>query len=153
MLLRVISDRAIAALVMSGHNRQWLTFSAVSFIVNLALDLLLIPPLGMIGAALSTMAVNIFLLIALAAAIWQRLGIRLFERSLLVFIPIALVSVVVGRLPAALGWLPPPLLDLVVYTAVAGGVCALLTWRFILPPDERGLVVVFMRRLTRVWDK
>lgn len=149
LVLRVISDRAIAVLVLSGHNRQWLAYSTVSFVVNLILDLLLIPPLGMIGAALSTVVVNLFLLIALRQALWARFRIHLFNRAIAIALAIMLVSVGAGLLPTLLNWTLPRLPAVVVTSMISGGVCLLLLWRLILTDEERSLLADLLRRKTR----
>lgn len=149
MLLRVISDRAIAVLVLNGHNGQWLTFSTLSFILNLILDLLLIPVLGAVGAALSTGVVNLFLLVTLDWAVRVRFGIALFSRAAAFALLIGAVSIGVGALPALLGADLPPIFDLIVYGVLAGGTCLTLLWRFILTGDERDMLIRAARLLVR----
>ncbi len=149
MLLRVISDRAIGLLVMSGYNRRWLIFSSAFSALNVALDALLIPRWGMVGSALGTVIVNIFLLIALERTTATHLQVRLFNVSFLWFMPIALVSAGIGLLPFWLGLRFSDLLDLLVFALLSSGAFALLVWRFALPDDEKALLTSAFEQLTQ----
>jgi O-antigen/teichoic acid export membrane protein len=147
-LLRVISDRAIALLVMAGHNRQWLTYTTIVFLINIVLDLLLIPIFGTVGAALSTAIVNVFLLIALAFTIWKRVRVRLMSMSIVWFIPAGLVGMSVGSVPQWLGLPMSPLVRMVLFSILSFITLLVFSWLFILNKEEQALLSQVFRRLS-----
>ncbi|WP_338113709.1 flippase [Thiococcus pfennigii] len=67
---------------MTGHERDTLRGVAIAAVANVALGLVLIPPLGLEGAALATAATLIIWNLLLRQAVWRRIRIETMAFSL-----------------------------------------------------------------------
>ncbi|WP_265517555.1 lipopolysaccharide biosynthesis protein [Nitratireductor luteus] len=74
---------AESMLTMSGHQNVCAGIYAVTLAINIGLNILLIPVLGLWGAALATAIAMIFEATALAFIVWRKLGI-----VMAVFLPV-----------------------------------------------------------------
>ncbi|MEM9630190.1 MAG: oligosaccharide flippase family protein [Pseudomonadota bacterium] len=83
VLARASVGPADALLSMTGHQRTCAGIYAVTFAVNVVLNLLLIPALGLMGAAIATCIAIIFEATALALAAKRKLNVTTFVLSLL----------------------------------------------------------------------
>jgi O-antigen/teichoic acid export membrane protein len=62
-------------LTMSGNQNICAAVYALTLAVNVGLNLLLIPAMGLWGAAIATSAAMVFEAIALSLTVWRKLGI------------------------------------------------------------------------------
>ena len=76
LLLRCIHGPVALLLTMTGHERDTASVFAAAGVANIVLNALLIPPLGMEGAALSTSLAGIGAAVAMAVLVGRRVGIR-----------------------------------------------------------------------------
>jgi len=81
-------------LVMSGHPQRWLGLSTVSFALNVLLCVLLIPKLGLLGAALAMMASVMMLFGGGLAQVHSLLGLCPYDRRYIKGITAALVALI-----------------------------------------------------------
>jgi len=73
--VNVITGSVGFVLMMCGYERLWRNNLALCAFINLAMNYLLIPPLGAIGAAIATATTLIFQNLIAAGLVWWRLGI------------------------------------------------------------------------------
>jgi O-antigen/teichoic acid export membrane protein len=76
LLVRASVGPAESILTMAGEQRICATVYAAVFALNVVLNFLLIPPLGLAGAAIATASAIAIEALALAIVIHQRLGFR-----------------------------------------------------------------------------
>ena len=135
-------------LIMAGHQRATLLNGIPAVALNLALSFLLIPSLGVTGAALANgvamVAANVIGLLQVRALIGIHPFDRAFLRPLLAGLPCAGVVALVGLVP-----LPP--LPLGLLAGVLGGAAFLLALRGLgLDADDRVVVDAVMRKVRRI---
>ena len=101
MSAEVLAGPALLALLMGGRSRRILAITALGFVVNLTLNLKLIPIWGMTGAALAWTA-SIVLVNTLALGQIHRLwGISPFDRTFLLVVTSAALCYGCGGLIGA----------------------------------------------------
>jgi len=83
VLARASVGPADALLTMTGHQKTCAVIYMVTFLANVLLNLLLIPPLGLAGAAIATSCAILFEATALALAAKRKLNITTFVVPLL----------------------------------------------------------------------
>ncbi len=70
-------------LIMSGHERRWLAIGGAGLLLSCVLNWMLIPPLGVVGAALGTALSLAAMFGAAVVTVRRRLGIWPYDRRLL----------------------------------------------------------------------
>ena len=132
-------------LIMTGHQTAWLRLSTVVLVVNLLLNLTLVPRWGMIGAAIAT-AVTVGGLFTISLLIVHH-SLRLwpYDRRYLKGILAALGAAVLLLGVRLLALAPLPNLLLVAAVATAGFFGLLLM--FGLDPEDHEFIGLLMRRV------
>jgi O-antigen/teichoic acid export membrane protein len=141
--VRVAFSAAFVVLIIGGRQRVDAANVALAAVLNLALNLLLIPAFGAVGAALST-ATSLIGLAALRCLQLRRvLALRTLDRTqlrvLLATVPLGLV---IWAASVALGLGPGSgLLALVLRLAAMGGVIGGSLWLFGLNGEDRAVLL------------
>jgi O-antigen/teichoic acid export membrane protein len=78
LVLRAATGPVEYLLNVTGHHRDTVRVYALAAVANVALNLLLIPALGIIGAAIATYAAMLGGNACLWALVWKRLGVNAF---------------------------------------------------------------------------
>lgn len=100
-----------------GIARFIVVVNLLSAVVNIALNLLLIPPLGALGAAIGTTLTLVVFNVLKQVGLWRGTGISFFERQhLRVYLVIAVVT---GALAVVSAFVRPPLVAQLVLAALA----------------------------------
>ena len=79
-LINIAKGPVDQLLIMTGNQKKWLVTTLISLVINLASNLVLIPALGIIGAALSQVLAYLVLAIGGIAITWKQLKILYFDR-------------------------------------------------------------------------
>ncbi len=141
--VHVAFSAAFVVLIIGGRQRLDAANVALAASLNLVLNLMLIPALGLEGAALAT-ATSLICLAALRCVQLRRvLALRTLEgsllRILLVAVPLALAiwaaSLLLGLGPGS------GVLALVLRLAVMGGLIGGSLWRFCLSEEDRAILL------------
>jgi len=129
MLYGTSAGAVDTALVMAGHSLLSLVNSLVVVVVNVALNLLLIPRLGIVGAA-SAWAVSVLLRNVLAQVQVRRLNrLRLYGRAAAWVAGVAVLAYGPLLAWAAVADPPPPLPPMVAAAGVATLIYLTVLWR------------------------
>jgi O-antigen/teichoic acid export membrane protein len=114
-----------------NHERCWTMWIAVGLVLNTAVNLLLIPSWGGLGAALATLISEAVLLLAGTILMWRRMGIRPDAQPLLACFGSTAASL--GTLWGLWGWgsVPATSVAFAVYWVVA------FLLRLVTPGDAR----------------
>jgi O-antigen/teichoic acid export membrane protein len=145
-LINVSNGSVGALLTMTGHQNRWLTISGMTFLVNLVLGWVLIPRLGLAGAALSvTCALGGMFALGL---IWVRrlLGIWPYDRRYLKGLLAALLSTI-GLMLLRLGREMPPVVVLALTGVVSVGVFGMTLIVLGLDAEDREFIHLMRARL------
>lgn len=94
-LINVVAGGAGIVLVMTGHPNRWLRISVFALLINIVLNILLIPTLGIIGAAISTMCGVITLVSLGLLDVRRTLGLWPYDRRHLKGLVAALITITV----------------------------------------------------------
>jgi O-antigen/teichoic acid export membrane protein len=133
-------------LVMSGRSKIFLAMTLFAATVNVTLNLLLVPRLGLTGAAAATATSVLALQVGLTALTWTLARVHPFSRDLVKVLLAAGLVCVHGAVVKALLPLPGPAIIAIV---VAGGLVlyplALLALG--LAPEDRAMARRLWRRL------
>lgn len=135
-------------MIMTGRQTHWLKLTAGAFVVNILLNVALVPRLGTVGAAVSGLASMIILLVASVLAARTRLGTAPVDRR---FLKGMVAAGGAAAVLLALPWVLPaaPLLQLVVGALLAvvvfGGILAAQG----LDPEDRELLRALRTRYAR----
>lgn len=133
-------------LILSNHQRKWLTANLIGFLVAVALNFLLIPTLGLTGSAIGTGAAIIILFSIGMLMVKKELGLWPYTSDtlkLFLSLPIGLLGVYLLK-----SWINLPLNFL--YLIVFSGLTLLVFIAIILvigiQPDDRFLIRSFLDR-------
>lgn len=134
-------------LVMTGYSRINLINSVIAATLNVGLNVLLIPRLGIYGAALATMCGGVIVTILQILEAKHFVGLQTHWAALRK----PMVAGAVALSPLAVGWLLGWRLDSTllrgIHTALALGVYALAIWLQGIDPEDRTMISdVFLRR-------
>ena len=132
-------------LIMTGHQTVWFRLSMVIVVVNLALNLTLIPPWGMIGAAVATALTIGGLFIASLLLVKRILGLWPYDRRYLKGIAAtagAMLLLFSVRLLSL-----SPLANVVVNAIVAAGAFFGLLILLGLDPEDRAFIELIRKRV------
>jgi O-antigen/teichoic acid export membrane protein len=139
-------------LVMSGRSKLFLATTLMAALVNITLNLLLVPRMGLIGAAAATATSVLALQLSLTALTWMLARVHPFSRELAKVLLAAGLVWLHGTLVKELLPLPGPVTIAIV---VAGGLIlyplALLALG--LAPEDRALARRLWRRLRSLREK
>jgi O-antigen/teichoic acid export membrane protein len=146
--VRVAFNAAFVVLIIGGRQRLDAANVALAAVLNLALNLMLIPVFGLVGAALST-ATSLIGLAALRCLELRRvMGLRALDqthvRVLLVTLPLGL-AIWAASVPLGLGpgsGIPHLVLRLAVMGALIGGGL----WLFCLDTSDRAMLLRLVLR-------
>src|SRR5690606_671180 len=94
-LINVVAGGAGIVLVMTGHPNRWLRIRVVALLIKIVLNILLIPTLGIIGAAISTMCGVITLVSLGLLDVRRTLGLWPYDRRHLKGLVAALITITV----------------------------------------------------------
>ena len=75
IVLQALAGPVRYLLAMAGQERAMAAVMVGAAVLNIGLNLLLVPPYGMMGAAVATVASGLIFTLALAAVAWRRLGV------------------------------------------------------------------------------
>ena len=75
IVLQALAGPVRYLLAMAGQERAMAAVMVSAAVINIALNLLLVPPHGMMGAAAATVLSGLFFTLALATVAWRRLGV------------------------------------------------------------------------------
>ncbi len=75
IVLQALAGPVRYLLAMAGQERAMAAVMVGAAVLNIGLNLLLVPPYGMMGAAAATVASGLIFTLALAAVAWRRLGV------------------------------------------------------------------------------
>ena len=75
IVLQALAGPVRYLLAMAGQERAMAAVMVAAAVINIALNLLLVPPHGMMGAAAATVFSGLFFTLALATVAWRRLGV------------------------------------------------------------------------------
>jgi len=78
ILIRVSTGPVEYLVAMNGHRGPTMVIIATAAVLSIALNFLLIPPLGIVGAALATALAVTFSVTSSAIFAWRKLGVRSF---------------------------------------------------------------------------
>jgi O-antigen/teichoic acid export membrane protein len=146
--VHVVAGNNGPTLIALGRTRAIGVRSAIALVVNIGLNLLLIPALGVLGAAVATTVVIIGLNIANSVLVWKRARIHVFQRPLVsVLVAISGATAIGAAMVGVFGWGASP----TAVFAVAGlvGVSALGAALLTLSDEERALLAGLRSRLRR----
>ncbi|MFN7142795.1 MAG: flippase [Myxococcota bacterium] len=134
-------------LIMAGHQRATLVNGIPAVVVNIGLSVLLMPTLGVTGAALANGAAMVTAngigLFQVHAALGIHPFDRAFVRPLLAGVPCALVAF-------AAGWIAGPPVVVVAVAGIAGGIVFLAALRALgLDADDRLVVDAIVAKVRR----
>ena len=74
-VVNAVSGPVDFVMAMTGQQVRMLQILALSAVLNVALNLLLIPPFGLVGAAIATASTTVFWNLLMRRAVMQRLGV------------------------------------------------------------------------------
>lgn len=144
--VNVISGANNVILIVLGATKQIMYRSLVLMVLNLAVNLVLIPRFGAIGAAIGTSTVMILVNVSNSLFIWKAAKVHPIRRDTFLLVASVTVAALVAALAIKLAVLPEGLLgavEVLALTAVVGLSVALLTLR----PYESALVRSSLARL------
>jgi len=132
-------------LIMTGHQTTWLRLSMAILIANLALNLVLVPRWGMVGAAVATATTVGGLFTISLFIVYRTLHLWPYDRRYLKGIVAALGAAVLlfGLRLLAL----PPLTNLVLMAATATAAFFGLLLALGLDPEDRTFMELLLRRV------
>jgi O-antigen/teichoic acid export membrane protein/glycosyltransferase involved in cell wall biosynthesis/O-antigen ligase len=90
--------------IVLDRQRAFLTVAGAGLVVNVAINLALIPAWGPLGAATATLLTEFVIIGPLAWIAYQRLRLRFLTRPLVSVAVATAVAVLAGTLPHAAGW-------------------------------------------------
>ena len=135
-------------LLMSGQQRRLIRVQAVMAVVMVILSLVLIPRLGLTGAALSAAFTNAVSNVWLLREVWTKLGLFPYNRSYLrLLLPVAGSACVLLLLHSALNPILSPWLILAIGMALAYLVFVLSALAVGLDEDDRVIARALWSRL------
>lgn len=140
-LCNAVTGPGVHMLTMSGHPRWGATNNAFGLVLNLALNFVLIPRFGIMGAACAWAAAMIALNLSRLVEVHHLLGMWPFNRRQVLVLVSGVAAAVAGAL--ATYWLGWPLRLLAGSVIVAAVYLALTAWE--LDDDDRA----FLRAVTR----
>lgn len=136
-------------LIMTGRQNEWFVISGSMLLVNIVLNIFLIPTLGSIGAALSTTTAVVGLFVVGLTRVKQSLGLWPYDRRYLKgFAATLLTSVAMG----ALLYVIPvhiPLVVLILLSIMSAGVFAIVLYALGLDEEDIEFMYLIRNRLRR----
>jgi O-antigen/teichoic acid export membrane protein len=132
MLIGVGTGNVTVVLLMSGKSVWVLANTAVALLVNVVLNLALIPPLGMTGAAIAWAASIVVNNVVPLGQVWRFLGLDPFGRGFVIVAGLSTacfggIGVVVRTI------LGPTITGILVFAVTASALYAYLLYRFRKP--------------------
>jgi O-antigen/teichoic acid export membrane protein len=134
---------------MTGHTRVKVVNSTVAVAASIVLNLLLIPPLGLQGAALAALGATLAVNLLRVGQVWYMLRLLPYDRSFVKPIAAGLVALAAGYGVSLALQDAPALLGLGVGTSVVVASFALTILRLGLTPDDRMVLQRAWRKLRR----
>lgn len=131
-------------LLNTGFARAWFYLSGAALAANFALNLVLVPRWGMVGAAVATMISIACLFVAGLVLARRRIGLRPYDRYVVRWlVSMAIATVVVLLIRAHV---PTSLVGLVLSALACGGVFLAVVACFPAAPEEKALAKQLWRR-------
>lgn len=151
-IVNAASGPVTPLLVMAGHQKTWFGLSSAVLVINLGLNLTLIPKLGLLGAAIST-TISIALVFTLCVlAAFKLLQVQPYDRSY--------VKVVLAGLAAIAVLVPLQTLGAASHLGnliqnLAGSFAVFYLVLSLLPIDtmEKEILLLYRRKLRRLLPK
>lgn len=133
-------------LIMTGHEQVWLKISMISFILNMILNVILIPRLGLIGAAIATAIAISALYLGGLFAVKHLVDLWPYDsryKKGLVATAITLISLVIlSFMNLENLWL-----NLIVTAMVSVTIFAGILWLLGLDPEDREFLALMLRKV------
>jgi O-antigen/teichoic acid export membrane protein len=134
---------------MTGHTRVKVVNSTVAVVASLVLNVLLIPPLGLQGAALAALGATLSVNLLRIGQVWYFLRLVPYDRSFAKPLAAGLLALAVGYGVGVALVAVPPLLQLAVGTAAVVATYAFAIIRLGLTADDRMILERAWRKLRR----
>jgi O-antigen/teichoic acid export membrane protein len=134
---------------MTGHTRVKVVNATVAVAASLVLNLLLIPPLGLIGAALAALGATLAVNLLRIGQVWYLLRLLPYDRSFAKPLAAGLMALAVGYGVGVLLQGLPPLVQLAAGAAGVVATYAIAIIRLGLTPDDRTILERSWRKLRR----
>jgi O-antigen/teichoic acid export membrane protein len=144
-LANVLSGPLEYYLIMTGSTKSWVWINAAMLIVNIGLNLVLIPRLGILGAGISTAVTFTLISIIGLLAVHRKLRISPYDltyvRGLL-----AAFGMILGLVVVRIFDIQPLWLELATLAFIAPILFFLLVWILGIDPAEQKLLAAVLRR-------
>lgn len=131
---------------MTGHTRLKVANSTIQLVLAIAVNILLIPPFGLIGAAVGALIVNVAINFLRMFQVWYLFRILPFNRTFIKPMVAGLVAAAAALLSLQLAAGQLNFFLLVVQVAVLFAVYAVIVFLLGLPSEERVII-------KRLWNK
>ncbi|MCW5878098.1 MAG: flippase [Anaerolineales bacterium] len=145
-LANLLSGPVEYVLVMTENPRDWLKISALTFIVNIAGNVWLVPELGLVGAALATLISFLLMSLISLLVVWRRLAIFPIDGSywkgFLAATSAAGIILLVGRLN-----LGGALIEVALTAGLGFAGFAVVLWRLGMEAVDREMLAMVLSRL------
>lgn len=147
-LINVATGGEGVVLMMTENQGKWLKITLVTLVINVALNSIFVPRLGIIGASIASGVSLVFLVSTGLFSVWKLLGFHPYDRKYLKIIISSVFSIV-----CVLGWIRygwfDGLLQLVIVALISVFSFFIILWIFGFDEEDRIFISYAKERLRR----